>query len=70
MGLSMVTQKGGALVLVERRSAPIHHRKIQQVLHSTFGYVQDDKMIRGRSAYLFGGNGSAFIEPSRCFKST
>jgi hypothetical protein len=45
MGSGVVTQKFAALVLVERRFAPIPNSKIQQVLHSTFGYVQDDKCL-------------------------
>jgi hypothetical protein len=36
-------QKFAVLVLVERRFAPVGKKEILRVLHSTFGYVQDDE---------------------------
>jgi hypothetical protein len=41
----VVSQKFAAWALVERRYAPVLNGKVQQILHSTFGYVQDDKIL-------------------------
>jgi hypothetical protein len=43
---SVVSQNFAALALVERRFAPVRDRKMMQVLHSTFGYVQDDELCK------------------------
>jgi hypothetical protein len=45
-GSFQLGEKFAALALVEQRSAPIRNRKVQQILHSTFGYVQDDEHCR------------------------
>jgi hypothetical protein len=39
-----MSEKFAALGLVERRLAPIPKEQILQILHSTFGYVQDDEL--------------------------
>jgi hypothetical protein len=39
------SQKFAAWALVERRYAAVLNGKVQQILHSTFGYVQDDKIL-------------------------
>jgi hypothetical protein len=50
--IKAVNQKFGALALAERRLAPLRNRKIKQIPHSNFGYVQDDECTQGTNDSL------------------